>query len=53
VVRDEKPAIYAIDGVADPVNDAIDRVGVLSATPSTAPISVNGIADRFRFGSMA
>jgi hypothetical protein len=35
------------------VSYAIDRIGRLSAAPATAPISVDGVADRTRLGSMA
>ena len=37
---------HHVDGVAD-------RGAHLSPTPATAPIRVAGVADRFRFGSMA
>ena len=36
-----------------PVTYAIDRVAELSTTPSTAPISVAGVADMPRLGSLA
>jgi len=35
------------------VGYAIDRIGDLSATPSTSPIGVAGVGDRTGFGSMA
>ena len=36
-----------------PVSYAIDRIASLSATPSTAPIEVDGVGDRCGFWSMA
>jgi hypothetical protein len=40
-------------GSSPPVADAIDRIADLSPTPSTAPMSVAGVGDRRRSGSMA
>ena len=36
-----------------PVTYAIDRIANRSPTPATAPISVDGVADRLSFRSMA
>ena len=38
---------------AAPVGYAVDRIGDLSPTPATGPIGVDGVADRWRLGSVA
>jgi hypothetical protein len=46
--------VMATDAVdRQPVGYAIDRIVSLSVTPPTAPIGIDGVADRARTGSMA
>ena len=44
---------FGVAGRAGRVDGVGDRGAGLSATPATAPIGVDGVGDRMRFGSMA